>query len=236
MNAHARVIELLGEMRALAPFPAGREFIPARKRYEELSDGLEVLTRAFMEPVLDEGWAQYGLTKKERRIAALLHKRLGHCVSREAIQDALYFDVVAADDEPDGVDKILDVFFCKMKPKLLSSPYSVENVRGEGLKMVLRTAVSPQSWTRYGLTAREGTIATALQAKGGEYLSIGELLDMIYPDGRKPAKNLHIFIFRARQKLKKSPFDIRFDRGLGYRMIYKPSALALTALQELQAH
>ena len=102
----------------------------------------------------------------------------------------------------------------------------------------------PIDWRRtYLLSPMESSVAEILYKRMGQSISVKSLLESAYSDRPRhyeelndPEKLMQVFICRMRKMLKASPFSIETDHCNGYRMVLKPSALALTALQELQAH
>ena len=75
-----------------------------------------------------------GLTGKEARVFnALLANPLG-VMSKEALFNAAYFDVVSADDYP-GI-KIIDVFICKIRAKLPAEIGAIKTHFGRGYEFV----------------------------------------------------------------------------------------------------
>lgn len=208
----------------------------------EATYSIETNARAYMEDSggLAVDWKKYGLAKKPARICALLHKRLGKTVSRDAILDAMYFDNTAGEDKLIDARKLIDVFVCQAKKKLERSPFSIDNDWGEGFRMTEKV-----DWTPYKLSPTQHKLAVALHANMGRDVSVEDLLAILYPPGYKgkqgyerkaPLITLHVQLCNVRRKLERSALRITHSQAAGYRMIYKPSALAATALQELQAH
>lgn len=96
----------------------------------EISDKLEVLTMAHILPDPGIDWqAEYGLTRKESRIAAYLYSKLG----KTAYKRPIYSDCYSDADGPD--EKIIDIFICKIRKKLANSPFTIETVWGVGYRM-----------------------------------------------------------------------------------------------------
>jgi DNA-binding response OmpR family regulator len=73
-------------------------------------------------------------TKRQARIVCALKKAGGRYVSRGALMDALYFDRV--DDPPE--DKILDIWICKIRQRLLN--HRIETLRGVGWRLLPLTS------------------------------------------------------------------------------------------------
>lgn len=130
MNVQAQVSELISQMRGVL---AVRGI--TSKQFEQASDSLETLVRVCTDPTPKElSWRNLGLTKKESRIAGLLHARLNHPVARENIVNAMYFD----GDGPENERKNVDVHICKIRHKLRDGglPFHIETVWAFGFKMV----------------------------------------------------------------------------------------------------
>lgn len=136
VNASAVVQKLLEDMRAA---------VVARNipKYENLSDQLAVFSRAYVTPSIPNNWQKYNLTPAETIIVELLHTKLNENVRRTSLMDAVYF--YRPDDEPEI--KIMDVFICKIRKKLVGSPYRIVNVWGQGYSMV--EANSPRENDRF---------------------------------------------------------------------------------------
>ena len=131
MNAQQQVSDLLAKMMDVVASKNGGK-IP--HDFERMSDEISTLTSAYLLPSpLPDEFDNIGITKSHMRIVALLHARLGRLVSKSAIFDAVYFDK----SECDIADiKIIDIFICKIRPKLESTPYRIETVWGQGFRMV----------------------------------------------------------------------------------------------------
>ena len=71
---------------------------------------------------------------------AALVARIGQCVAKAALMDALYFD--RAHEEPDP--KIVDILVCKIRKKIAGSGYLIETVWGQGYRAKF-DALPPQS-------------------------------------------------------------------------------------------
>ena len=96
-------------------------------------------------------------------------------------------------------------------------------------------------WHDVKLTPMQRTIVDLLYRHLGHTVHRDLVLDASFPDGRDqylstPRKNLDVHICNIRRRIAKTPFEIKTVCGQGFAMVHKPSALALTALQELQAH
>ncbi len=136
MNPHEQVVKLLDQLRDCA------RGLPAKTRddFNSATDSIETITRGYMVPELRHDWSAYQLTRTEIQVADFLLLRKGKVCSKEQLLDALYGN--RADDPPDA--KIIDVFVCKMRKKLIhfGSPYGVETVWGAGYKLVESEACS----------------------------------------------------------------------------------------------
>jgi DNA-binding response OmpR family regulator len=119
-SAHAQVEALLDQIRARAADPS----------LVRVTDQISVLCRSYMTPASDARWERLGLTRLETRLMAALVEKLGHCVGKAALMDALYFD--RAHEEPDA--KIVDILVCKIRKKLTASGYAIETVWGQGYR------------------------------------------------------------------------------------------------------
>lgn len=92
---------------------------------------LELMSNA--EPVTDD-LPELKLTPRERRLFNHLNARKGKYFTREALLNAIYFDT---SDQPEP--KIIDVFACKLRPKLVEYGLTVENRRDLGFRLTERT-------------------------------------------------------------------------------------------------
>jgi DNA-binding response OmpR family regulator len=119
-TAHDEVEALLGRIRAGTRDPA---LIRA-------ADQISVLCRGYMAPGPDVRWQGYGLTRLETRLMAALVEKLGQCVAKGPLMDALYFD--RAHEEPDP--KIVDILVCKIRKKIAGSGFVIETVWGQGYR------------------------------------------------------------------------------------------------------
>lgn len=72
------------------------------------------------------------LTKQEARLLHHLDLRDGKAATKEALMAALYH--AEPGDWPE--DKIIDVFVCKLRKKLVGTPYSIETVWGIGYRLL----------------------------------------------------------------------------------------------------
>lgn len=129
LNPSQTVEKLLDDMKLAAE---KRDF----HKYDAASDALSVFVRAYVTPTEPVTWRDYKLTRSERIIADLLHVRLGKPVPRTAIMDAMYCNKA---DEPQS-EKIIDIFICRLRQKLATSPYSIITDHGQGYRMIEKAA------------------------------------------------------------------------------------------------
>lgn len=80
-------------------------------------------------------WQHYQLTKAERIVAEMLFRAKERPVTRAALYDALY--AVRRSEAEQPLEKIVDVFVCKLRKKLKDSHYSIHNVYGLGYRMLI---------------------------------------------------------------------------------------------------
>ncbi|ASY69367.1 winged helix-turn-helix domain-containing protein [Sinorhizobium fredii] len=106
----------------------------ARRRRDELEQrGLEREMRKVVAEALKdvpEFKSELGLSKTEAEILAVLANRHGKLVSKESLMTLVY----AADAEAVPDDKVIDVWICKIRPKLPIS-CMIETVRGQGWRL-----------------------------------------------------------------------------------------------------
>lgn len=79
----------------------------------------------------DEWKHGLGLTKSEAALLTILTDRFGRLVTKEQIYLRIYGDTL--DRAPD--DKIIDIFICKLRPKLTGLDVKITTVWGEGYKI-----------------------------------------------------------------------------------------------------
>lgn len=101
------------------------------------------------------------LTEKEEKLLNLLYHRQGRTINKEAMLSSLYAHDA---DWPDI--KIIDVFICKIRAKLVGFPGCIETIWGRGYKYIpgqtalrpsdARAAYSPPEIIREILFQREG--------------------------------------------------------------------------------
>lgn len=123
VDARGEVMALLRQMRQAAKDPA---------RVRQITDQLEVLTMAHLEPSMPDPIPDVPLSRMHRRFFARLLKNLGHWVTRDQLMNALYFDSLR--DEPEG--NVLSVMYTKMRPKLTGSGFDIEGRQGCGYRLV----------------------------------------------------------------------------------------------------
>jgi DNA-binding response OmpR family regulator len=122
-TAHDQVEALLDQLRARAKDP----------EIDLLSGRISLLCRGYMEPAEEEVLPGARLTPNERSILGLLQARLGRIVTRGALLDAASFHH-GWGREP--MPKIIDVYICRLRRKLVGSGLAIETVWGSGYRMV----------------------------------------------------------------------------------------------------
>lgn len=229
-TAHEQVRALLGEMRDISRLAHADWAI---RRSEELSDSIETITRAYMDP--GESLRDWGvhLSRKEQQIAAILHKRLGCIVTRNSLMDALYFD--DPNGGPDG--KIVDVFVCKLRKKLIGSGFMIKSIHGIGYSMHEGEA-EPRpiaGAVRWGnsvvMGVKQAAVADILKASMGRIVSYVQMGEAGFEYQLASSTIEHL-----RRKLK-GHYTIETIRGMGWRMrndTPKPLYNALDALSAAQ--
>ncbi|AJD83149.1 CzcR-like response regulator [Paracoccus phage vB_PmaS-R3] len=75
---------------------------------------------------------ELGLTHREARLFLILQRSAGQMCSKETLLTRLYHDQI--DDAPDV--KIIDVFVCKTRKKLIGSSWRIDTIWGEGYRLV----------------------------------------------------------------------------------------------------
>jgi DNA-binding response OmpR family regulator len=124
-NAHEQVEALLEEMRERAKDPiVGR-----------LAEQVSLICRGYMEPAEKEALPGVRLTPNEASLFRLLKARLGRAVSRNALLDVASFHH-GWDKEP--MPKIVDVYICRLRRKLIGSGFGIETAWGHGYRLVKR--------------------------------------------------------------------------------------------------
>lgn len=81
---------------------------------------------------------ELGMSGKEKLIFQLMHMRMDSIVRKETMMDWLYSDQL---DIPDS--KIIDVFICKMRKKLVDTPYKIETIWGTGYQLSQMVLAAP---------------------------------------------------------------------------------------------
>ncbi len=127
MNVQAQVTALIDEMRGAM---AGRDLVA----FESASDSLDTLVRAALIPE-PEGlrWMKIGFTRAESRLMSHLHGRSGKVVTHVALVDALYHDHI--EGGPATPTNTMKVHICKLRKKLVGTPYEVENIPWVGYRL-----------------------------------------------------------------------------------------------------
>lgn len=145
----------------------------SRDQLRDLTCQIEALTMVWIDPgIEDTPLAAYGLSAKEGKIALYLKERFGRTVSRESLSNLLY------SERPDPPDiKIIDVFICHIRQKLIDSPYGINVEWGQGYRMVSHQnrKFTPGvlsnhqfvEWRGLTVTNAVGNCLTALEQLGG---------------------------------------------------------------------
>ncbi len=107
--------------------------VAQRRREEREQQGFESEMRMVVSEALKdvpEFKPELGLSRTEAEILAVLAKRHGKLVSKEALMTLVYAT------DPDAVpdDKVIDVWICKIRPKLPIS-CMIETARGQGWRL-----------------------------------------------------------------------------------------------------
>lgn len=102
---------------------AAREAAEHSEAFADLTRRLDAAQTASFHPRLR-------LTKSEKALLTILSDRAGRVVSKESLMLLLYGD--APDEPPD--EKVIDVYVCKIRPKLAGTGCSIETVWGEGFR------------------------------------------------------------------------------------------------------
>lgn len=97
------------------------------QRMHQLTGEMEMLARAYLEPVVIP-LPGIKFTASEARIIARLAQGNGDLVTKQQLMDALYFD--RPGDEP--CLKIVDVFICKTRKKMGAAAFHIETIFGQG--------------------------------------------------------------------------------------------------------
>jgi len=119
---HSQITNLIEQMKAAINDP---------KRFEDLSNELTVLTRAYIVPTDPaDDLRQYKLTATQVRLFNILKSRRGAVVTKSSIMDALYFD-----KPNEALDQIINVEICYLRKKLAGTGYVIKNEWGRGYMM-----------------------------------------------------------------------------------------------------
>lgn len=230
MDAHASAHETV---RALLDDIRGELIVRNIRsvKIDEATDDIEALTKVYMDPGEPQNWDGLRLTPKENELAKLLRARMGKTVSRDAIMNALYFD------DPNGGPniKIIDVFICKLRRKLIGSGFRIETDHITGYRMAEgeappRACAGLKQWEPgFVLGELQFTIAALLKASLGKTVEYAELFTAGFDYRHAQSHIQHL-----RDKLA-GRYVIEAVRGLGWRMKYSTPAPALTALNGLAA-
>ena len=77
------------------------------------------------------------LTQYESRIYGILHKHKGKVVPRGTILDLVYFDRSHGEIP---LPRVIDVYLVKIRRKLRGTPFRIEAVFGQGLRLIDESA------------------------------------------------------------------------------------------------
>lgn len=126
MNAHTEVRRLLDQIRVVSNNPV----------VLKASDQIEVLTRGYMSAespdLVMRTPLRHMLSEKQHRLFLALLNRRGHTLTKSELMDAAYFD-----SPQEAQVKILDVFMCKLRKRLVNTDYedAIQSVWGVGWRM-----------------------------------------------------------------------------------------------------
>lgn len=120
--------------------------------------------------------------------------------------------------------------------KIDNATYSIETLAGAYME-----DLPTYEWEGIRFTPTQRRIVDLLYKHRGHSVSRSRLLDAMFPGGEddhltNPRKHIDVYLCNIRKKIAATPYEVRTVWGEGFTMLHKPSALALTALQELQAH
>lgn len=117
---HQTVVNLLAQMREAA-------LKGDMHTFEQRSDDLTVFASAYVLPSVEIDWRKEGIKAShiQARILNRLFLKPGTVVDRRTMMNAIYFD--RADGGP--MDKIIDIFVCKLRKKLKAAGGKYE-IRG----------------------------------------------------------------------------------------------------------
>lgn len=217
----ADIPRLLAQMRSQVQSETRK---PVSAAIIRLSDAIEcaAMIHAAHEPDVVCEWADYGLGRKESEFATILMDQFGKTVPTHRILDEMY--PIEA-DQPSG--NILAVFACKVRQKIASSPYTIENVWGVGYRMVLRSAQSnPRTSVRIAwrdgimMGAKQAAMCDALFSANGKWLSARQ----VALPAKASTDALSGQIKLIRKNLKGTRYHVEAEHGRGYRMIIQSNA------------
>lgn len=118
LNAHDEVERLLDQIRAISPSQA----------VELASNQISALCGAYMEEIEELPGREYNLSPGEAKVLALLLRKRGKIVSREAL-----FTASALNEETEI--KTIDVRICKLRQKLPADKYKIETIWATGFRL-----------------------------------------------------------------------------------------------------
>jgi DNA-binding response OmpR family regulator len=122
-DAREEVLELLRQLRVASHSPS---------HVLNISDKLEVLTRAHLTPSVEEPFKGVNLTKMESRLVSALMNRHGGIVSEDNLLNAMYFD------REEASASNIKVLFVRIRRKMADLPYVIENVWGQGYRLIYK--------------------------------------------------------------------------------------------------
>ena len=108
-----------------------------RETNQDLADRLAALSADYQSFELPGADSQH-FTARHRTILKILHDAGGKTVSKDRIFDALYAANYSEKDLPGG--KIVDVFICKIRRELKSTPWDIITDWGNGYSLKRRAA------------------------------------------------------------------------------------------------
>lgn len=113
------------------------------------------------------------LTSRERRLFNHLNASKGKFFTRGALLNAIYFDTP---DPPDA--RIIDVFACKLRQKLLEYGLTIQNKRDVGLRLTERTEQPKDlrvEWRGIVMGQKQARLAELFYSRLGKIVPYSEL-------------------------------------------------------------
>jgi len=123
LSAHQQVVSLLAHLKRVA--------FSDPKRFDEISDQIETITRAYMIPTVGDAFDELDLSHYERRVLEAIAARGGRTVNKSGLMDAVYFDRPPC-DVPDI--KVIDVFVLKIRRKMRGTAHWIATDFGVGYR------------------------------------------------------------------------------------------------------